>query len=293
MRGKTNPSKARTTSIENLASRVDELSSRRQEIIRPAMENPREYVLLTVRSLAERLGTDPATVVRIVRGLGFADYKSFKSYLHELSLAHVTALGSMQSGMTKDSSIDAHTRGSLHQDLKNMTALRHTLDMDRVNAVAKRVSSARQILLLGGDLAACLIAYLEYQLTILGFTVLTGTGVGRAIHTSRILNGKDVAVAISFRRGLRQTVDGLQQARENGAFCVGITDTYVSPVARYADEFFLASIETPSFGASYTAPIALLNVLLLACANAQRDRTLEMLRKAEEEQRSGYRWYAE
>lgn len=293
IRGNPSPSKARATSIQNLSARVDELSSRRQEIIRPAIENPREYVLLTVRSLAERLGTDPAMVVRIVRGMGFADYKSFKTYLHELSLAHATALDLMQSGMTKDASIDAHTRGSLHQDFKNMAALRHTLDLNRAIAVAKRLGAARHILLLGGDLAACLVSYLEYQLTLLGLTVLTATSAGRSIHVSRTLTNKDVAIAISFRRGLRQTVDGLQRARESGAYCIGITDTFISPVARYADEFFLATVETPSFGASYTAPIALLNVLLLACANAQRDRTLEMLRRAEEEQRSGYRWHTE
>ena len=265
IRGKPDYPKTRTTSIQNLTARVDELSSRRQEIIRPAIENPREYVLLTIRSLAERLGTDPATVVRIVRAMGFADFKSFKSYLHELSLSHATALDLMQSGMTKDTSVDAHTRGSLDQDFKNMTALRHTLDMTRVNSVAKRLSSARQILLLSGDLAACLGAYLEYQFTMLGYTVLAATGAGRVIHLSRIVTSKDVAVAMSFRRGLRQTVDGLQCARENGAYCIGITDTYISPIARYANEFFLASVETPSFGASYAAPVALLNILLLAC----------------------------
>ena len=292
-RSNAHPARSGATSHQNFAARVDELSSRRQEIIRPVIENPREYVLLSVRLLAERLGTDPATVVRIVRGMGFNDYKSFKAYLHELSLAHATALDLMQSGITRDASIDAHTRGSLHQDMKNMAALRHTLDMARVMKIAKRLGSARLILLIGGDLAASLVGYLEYQLTLLGLTVLTATTVGRSIHVTRTLNSRDAAIAISFRRGLRQTVDALQRAREAGAYCVGITDTYISPIARYADEFLLASVETPSFGASYAAPVALVNILLLACANSQRDRTLEVLKRAEEEQRSGYRWHSE
>ena len=56
----------------NLAERLENLTSKRQEIIRPILEDPREYVLLSVRAMAQRLSTDPATIVRIVRGLGFA-----------------------------------------------------------------------------------------------------------------------------------------------------------------------------------------------------------------------------
>src|SRR5437588_6787013 len=58
-------------------------------------------------------------------------------------------------------------------------------------------------------------------------------------------------------RSLRQTVEGAEQARANGAHCVGIADTYLSPLARECHEVFLASIESTSFGASYVAPIAL------------------------------------
>lgn len=98
-------------------------------------------------------------------------------------------------------------------------------------------------------------------------------------------------LAISFRRGLRQTVEGVQQAREQGAYCIGITDTYVSPLARFCNEVFLASVETTSFGASYVAPMALINALLVACANYKRSRTLTLLKLADEEQRKGYRWF--
>jgi DNA-binding MurR/RpiR family transcriptional regulator len=86
-------------------------------------------------------------------------------------------------------------------------------------------------------------------------------------------------------------VEGIQQAKAQGAYCVGITDTFISPVARFSDESFLASVETTSFGASYSAPMALLNVILVACANYRRARTLSLMREADKEQRLGFRWY--
>ena len=43
----------------NLSERIEQLSSKRQEIIRPILEHPKEYVLLSIRALATRLKTDP------------------------------------------------------------------------------------------------------------------------------------------------------------------------------------------------------------------------------------------
>ena len=46
--------------------------------------------------MAKELGTDPATTVRIARGLGFESYKDFQYYLHELSVVRATSLDTMQ-----------------------------------------------------------------------------------------------------------------------------------------------------------------------------------------------------
>src|SRR5271154_1087874 len=106
MNRKEAPSQAVTP---NLAERVDKLSIKRQEIIRPILEHPREYVLLSVRAIAKRLQTDPATIVRIVRGLGFGSYREFQHHLHERAIAFATALDTMQS-RGRDGSMPAHVR---------------------------------------------------------------------------------------------------------------------------------------------------------------------------------------
>lgn len=273
----------------HLAQRIDQLSSKRQEIIRPILEHPREYVLLSVRAMAKRLRTDPATIVRIVRGLGFATYRDFQRHLHELSLAFATSLDTMQSG-DRDVSMPAHVRDSLEQDLKNVQGLKNSLDARRLVALAKRFYEARRIVLLAGDLAVCLAHYLEYQISLLGLPIYAATSAGRILHVVRALNKKDLVIAISFRRGLRQTVEGAHQARIHGAYCVGISDTYVSPLSRECNEVFLASVESTSFNASYAAPTALINAILAAVGHYRRAQTLALVKDIAEEQRKGFRW---
>jgi DNA-binding MurR/RpiR family transcriptional regulator len=274
----------------NLPERIDQLSANRQEIIRPILEHPREYVLLSVRAMAKRLRTDPATVVRIVRGLGFSSYRQFQHHLHELSLAFATSLDTMQAG-TRDSNMPEYVRDSLSQDLKNLQGLKNSLDAQRLVSLAKRFYEARRIVLVASDLAAVLAEYLEYQISLLGLSIFSATAAGRITHLTRAVTKQDLVVAITFRRGLRQTVEGVQQARAHGAYCIGIADTYLSPLARECDELFIASTESTSFGASYVAPISLLNAILAACAQYRRPQTLALLKEIAEEQRKGFRWY--
>lgn len=274
----------------HLAERIEQLSLKRQEIIRPILEHPRDYVLLSVRAMAQRLQTDPATIVRIVRGLGFGSYREFQRHLHELSLLYATSLDTMKSG-GRDVSMPSHVRDSLEQDLKNLHGLKNSLDAERLVALARRFYEARRIVLLAGDLATQLALYLEYQLSLLGLPVFCGTSTGRISHLVRSLDKKDLVMAISFRRGLRQTVEGAQQAHARGAYCVGVSDTFASPLARVCDEIYLASIESTSFGASYTAPVSLMNAILAATGQYRRAQTLTLVKEVAEEQRKGFRWY--
>jgi RpiR family carbohydrate utilization transcriptional regulator len=276
----------------NLHERLGKLTAKRQEILRPVLEQPRGFVLLSVRAMAKRLGTDPATIVRIVRVLGFESFRDFQKHLHDLSIAFATSADTMQAG-SASAGKHAYVSDSIDRDLKNLQALKNTIDAARLTDLAKRMHSARRIVLLAGDLASYLADYLEYQISLLGLPIFAATSAGRIGHLTRSLTKEDMVIAISFRRGLRQTVEGARKAVERGAYCVAITDTFLSPLSRFANETFLAGIESTSFGASYAAPVALVNALLAGCGQIRKAETLEIVQEISQEQRHGFRWFQE
>jgi RpiR family carbohydrate utilization transcriptional regulator len=275
----------------NLAERLENLTSKRQEIIRPILESPREYVLLSVRAMAQQLQTDPATIVRIVRGLGFASYRDFQHHLHALSIAYASPLDGMMS-TPGDSSIPAVIQESLARSAKNLQSLKNSLDATRLAKLAKRLFDARRVVAFAADSASILAEYLEYHLSIVGLPIVAVTSAGGMTHLARVMKKRDVLIAISFQRGLRQTIEGTQQARSHGAYCIGISDTYLSPLARVCDEVFLASVEAPTFGRSYTAPISLMDAIIAICGQYKRPLAMAVAKEIAEEQRKGYRWYA-
>lgn len=265
------------------------LSDKLKHLNRPVLENPRRpYVLLSVRALAARLGTDPATTVRIVQGLGFETYKDFQRYLHDVSVAYATSLDTMKAAEREATGPATLVRAA--RDLQNLHALSNSLDANKICALAKRLHGASKILLLAGDAATSLVDHLEYHLTVIGLPVWSATAAGRVSHVVRSVGRKHLVIGISFRRGLRQTVEGLQ-AKRNGAFTLAITDTFVSPLARAADECIIASVETLSFGASCLAPMALIDAIVVAVGNLKPRRIMSLIKQADEEQRRGCRWY--
>lgn len=269
---------------------INQLTNRHQGIIRPVFENPREFVLLNVRDMAHRLGTAPTTLVRIVQTLGFGSYREFQHYLHDLSVTSATILDSMQAAGHTDQP-PRFLRDLRKQIQQNLDAVQHHIDLQQVLRIATRIHEARRILLLGGDMASSLVNYMEYHLTIAGLPVLAAVAPGRATHLARSTTKDDIVIGISFRRGLRMTIEGIERARKNGAYCVGVTDSMLSPLARFSDELLIVPIDSLSFAASYVAPLALIDLITAGVGSLRRKQVVARLKEADQEQKHGYRWY--
>jgi RpiR family carbohydrate utilization transcriptional regulator len=269
---------------------LDQLSGKHQEIIRPALESPREFVLLNVRDMAHRLGTAPTTLVRVVQGLGFASYKDFRHYLHDLSVKSATILDSMQAAGPSSLSPKL-LQDSRKQIQQNLAFLQNHIDLEQILKIAARIHKARSVLLIGGDMASSLVTYMEYHLTIAGLPVTAATTPGRTSHLARSAGKDDVVIAVSFRRGLRMTIEGIERARKNGAYCIGITDSMLSPLARNSDELLIVPINSLSFAASYVAPLALIDLITAGVGSLRRKQVVDRLKEVDQEMKHGYRWY--
>ena len=107
----------------------------------------------------------------------------------------------------------------------------------------------------------------------------------------KIMTPNDLLIAISFGRGLRETIEAVKSVRRRNVPSFGITNGDATPIARYCDTYLIATIARTSFLDSYVAPVAAINAILVACAHSQSERSLEHLRQFEEDYLSSARWY--
>jgi DNA-binding MurR/RpiR family transcriptional regulator len=283
------------TAIEQRIARFEgRLSPNRRRLLQATLENPDETFFLSSRALARRYSVDPATIVRTVQALGYQRYTDFATDLRAHFVSRLTPYRILKATTDEKRSLADHVRHSLERDLGNLNRLHSGLDPERVVSFARRIHQARRILVVGSDLAASLASFFAYALLPLGFDAESPVGTaGNLQHKVRLLARKDLLVAISFGRCLRVTVEAAKLARTRRVPTIAITDSDTTPLARECDDYFVASTAGATFSGSYVAPMALLNAILLACAEIAPSRALALLRQTEKEYLAGSRWYEE
>src|SRR5215475_5199168 len=268
------------------------LNPSRKKLIRAILENPEDTFFLSSRELAKRYDVDAATIVRTIQALGYERYAEFQADLRAHFVLRISPYTVMKAAARQKRTISDYVEHSLEMEANNLGKLRSSLTSAEVIETARSISRARRILVVGIDLAAALSHLLSYSLASLGFDSEAPVGSAGNLHQKvRLLGPKDLLIAISFGRCLKETVEAVIRAHRGGVTTFGITDSDKSPIAHFCDSYWIASIANPSFNASYVAPVAAITALLVACAHLQQDRSLAWMKEKEKELRSGDRWY--
>jgi DNA-binding MurR/RpiR family transcriptional regulator len=283
----------RQTALDKrFASAQSRLNPSRRKLLRMILEKPEDTYYLSSRELAKRYDVDAATIVRTIQVLGYRKFSEFLADLRSHFVTRITPYSVLKAASQEKRTVADRLRHNIELDLRNLQSLQSTVDSERIIVLSRRVKKARRILVVGIDLAASLSWYLAYGLMTLGFAAEAPVGsTGNLQRRVRTLTGRDLLIAISFGKCLRDTVEAAQRAKKQGVLTFAITDTETSPLAQICDEACFASIASPSFVGSYVAPFSLLGAILTACAHTQTARALELLRRSEEEDREDHRWY--
>ncbi len=273
-----------------IARNLESLSTQQREFIQQTFERPGDYVLLSLRQVARKLGVDPSTFLRWLRVVGFHQYAEFRAYLHERSITQATSIEALEK-TPHDTGLPALVRNSIQGDLKNLHALENLIEPARLLTLARKLWSARRIVILAGDMSASLGVYLEYTLSMIGFDATNAATPGEMVHRTRSVQKSDVVIAITYGRGHIYTIGALTQAARKGAFCAGISDSYLSPIAELCNEFFITPTDRVSFATSYTSAMAFVNAVLVVIASLRKQSLYPLLQEISEEQRTGDRFY--
>ena len=270
------------------------LSSSRQRLLNQILSEADETFYLSSREMASRYGVDAATIVRTVQAMGYKKCADFSHDLRNHFVTQITPYTSMKAATQESKSVVDYVHQSVEKDLENLNALKGRLEVDKIIELAKQIHVTRRIIIVGIDFAASLAASLAYGLVRLGCDAEAPTGTSGSVQNKiSIMTGKDLLVAISFGKCLRETVEAVKRAHRREVPTFGITDSDKTPIARFCDQFLITPTGRSSFIDSYVAPVAAINAILIACAHTQPKRALKLLEQFDKESASAARWYEE
>jgi DNA-binding MurR/RpiR family transcriptional regulator len=288
------PEQTRKAPLEQRIQQAgSKLSTRRRALVESILNSAEDTYYLSSRKLAQRYGVDAATIVRTIQVLGYEQFADFASDLRSYFVTRITPYQTLKSATRDGASVESHVQSSLEMDQANFEAMRRNVSPESVVELARRLDKARQVVVVGVDLAYSLAWFLAYGLTWLGFRAEAPVGsTGNLIHRVRTIGEGDVLIAISFGRCLRDTVASAHWARDHQAWTFGITDASNSPLAEVCHDHWVTSVTNSSFNGSYVAPLATLDALLVACAHLRSKRSLKRLREIDVQEEAAQRWYA-
>ena len=190
------------------------LSRQRRELIREILDNPKEAYFLSSRELGRRYNVDAATIVRTIQALGYQRFADFAADLREHFVKQITPYTVAKAASQEKRSVGGHVENGLERDSENLSVLKSTLDTGRVVELATQIHRSRRILVVGVDLAASLAWFLAYGLLPLGLNAEAPVGsAGNLQHKIDGLTDKDLVIAISFGRCLRDTMHAVLRAK--------------------------------------------------------------------------------
>lgn len=270
------------------------LSTKRQRLLQQILAESNETFFLSSREMGRRYDVDSATIIRTIQALGYEKFADFAHDLREHFVTKITPYSAMKAAEQTNRTVADRVRQSVEKDLENLNNFRTGLDADKIVELAGRINLARRIVVLGIDYAASLANSLTYGLVRLGFDADSPAGSSGVVQNRmKIMTPNDLLIAISFGRGLRETVEAVKSVRRRNVPSFGITNGDATPIAKFCDAYLITSIARTSFLDSYVAPVAAINAILVACAHSQSERSLEHLRQFEEDYLSSARWYKE
>lgn len=259
---------------------MPEFSLGNKAIAEYIFDNPEIAAYMTVAELAEASRVSDATVVRFARNLGYSRYSELKAALRYVLRSDVRQTDRLRhSGMeNRKSELMQTLEKSMHADMQSIEETLKGLKEEDIRIIVRKIATAVRVFVDGSHIEYGLACYFASQLSWIRSDVhLLDATHEPSYDLLSMADEKDVLVAISFPPNPFQTIKMLEAARRRKAYCIAITDSPLSPLAKRADRSLFAK-DVKMFFADNSAPVmSLLSALLGLIGNYNYERSMERL----------------
>lgn len=258
--------------LTTLNINLKRLSKGHKKIAAYIAENYDKAAFMTAAALGSKVGVSESTVVRFATELGFKGYPALQSELQQMIKSKLTAVQRMEVSQSLIGDGDI-INSVLTGDIELIRETAERTSRTDFQAALDAINRARRIYILGVRSSAALASFLAFYFNLVfDSVVLVDTASASEMYEQMLrINEQDICIAISFPRYSKQTVNALRFIDDRGAAIIAITDTEKSPIASFADHLLVARSDMASVVDSLTAPLSLINALIVGVTLSRRD----------------------
>lgn len=237
--------------------------------------------LLSITTLSKRIATNPSTITRLAKALGYSGFGPFQKALLATRLQQPGSfyLKQAQSVISKaDQPIKQNAVQLCHENQANIDHFVETFDAESFEKAVKLIAEARRVTIFGIRQFHSLAAFLTYGLRLIrsDVTILDANGLGVAEELGA-MEKDDVCIVASVAPYSSQVVLAAQVAHEQGLNVVAITDLASSPLITNAQTAILAPHQSSFISNSITSFFAAAECIINAVAASNSGQTEQAL----------------
>jgi DNA-binding MurR/RpiR family transcriptional regulator len=253
---------------EQLLSKISEMSPNQLKVARFILDFPQEAAFLTASRLAARTGVSEATVVRFASFLGFEGYGKMRDSISHMVLDELSTVERIRD--YRKEAEGSFLEKIVAKDIQALSKVQGHIPESQVEEMSKAIMEANAVLVAGSRSSFALAYYLHYYLSWIR-TSVSLLSENTAFETLENADKGSLVIGISFPRYTRWTVEILKHAGEKGLARASITDSMASPLAMESDCVVTVPYTPVSFIDSFTAPMCLLNCIILSVSRKAGD----------------------
>jgi len=244
------------------------------------IKNPRDAAFLTASQIGKKAGVSESTVIRFAIVLGFSGFPALKDSIRRLLVDHLSTLERYQRYDIDNEKVPLFEH-VINEGIKTLALTRTQLDHKAIGKLSSAVANADGLYIIGQRSSYTLAYYLSYYLS--WFIPNTHTlDMHLANERLSVAPDNSLVLAVSFPRFSRWTLDTLVFAKRRGIKTASITNAHNSPLALYSDIVFAVPWNPLSFIDSFTAPLCIMNCIILDVSRKLGSGVNERLRELEE-----------
>lgn len=270
-----------STFEERVAGELQRLSPAEQRVALFFRENREEVLVASAATLAGKIGTSDATVVRTAKALGYGGLDELRRQLatelrRELTPASRLTRTLDEVGDNLESAFDR----TLNIHVAALERLRRDIPTETFQTAVDRITAAARVRVFGLGPSSAVAEYFVIQLCRFGLDadVLRHTGLLLADDLSQ-LRHDDLVVVLAYGRVYRELDALLSHADRLGLFKVLLTDTLGSVLRDRVDLVLTVARGRADRLSMHTATLGLIEALLVGVAVERPTETVASLKQ--------------
>ena len=261
--------------LHTIRQQMPQFSKGQKRIAAYILEHYDKAAFMTASRLGQMVEVSESTVVRFAAQLGYEGYPEMQRDLRELIRGKLTSIQRIQ--VSNDQMQGDLLTSVMQRDMDSLRTAIEQVDRGQFEQMVDKLLKAQHIYLLGMRSSSFLTGYLNFK----NVTLVQNAVAGETFEQLVQVQPGDVLLAISFPRYSKMTVNAVQYAREKGADVVAITDSTLAPLYPLASAALLVRSDMISFVDSITAPLSLLNALIVTVGQRKNEEVPETFSELE------------